>query len=64
VAEQKPKSQIAGDFLREMAVLIVVFYPLDAGFTHQFDWSVCSLVVVFAVILLWLGMVLEGTDDL
>jgi hypothetical protein len=53
-----------GDFLREMAVLIIVFYPIEAGFSHQFDWSVFSLVVMLAAILQWLGMILEGKDDL
>ena len=55
---------MAGDFLREIAVLMVVFYPLEATFTKQFDWSICVLVVVFSFILLWLGMILEGTDEL
>jgi hypothetical protein len=53
-----------GDFLREIAVLMIVFYPLEAGFNNHFEWSIFALVVVFAAILLWLGMILEGTDDL
>jgi hypothetical protein len=64
VAERRQKSQLLGDFLREIAVLIIVFYPIEAGFNSKFDWSIFSLVAVLAFILLWLGMILEGSDDL
>lgn len=47
-----------------MAVLVIVFYPIDAGFNKVFDWSVFALVAVLALILLWLGMILEGKDEL
>jgi hypothetical protein len=52
-----------GDFLREIAVLVIVFYPIEAGFNLKFDWSVFVLIAVFAGILLWLGMILEGSED-
>jgi hypothetical protein len=64
VAEHKEKSQLLGDFLREIAVLIIVFYPLDAGFKNTFEWSIFVLVAVLAFTLLWFGMILEGRDDL
>lgn len=64
MAERRQKSQLFGDFLREIAVLIIVFYPIEAEFSKQFDWSIFLLVAVLAFILLWLGMVLEGTEDL
>lgn len=64
VAERQQKSQMLGDFLREIAVLVIVFYPIDAGFNRKFDWSIFALVAVFAGVFLWLGMILEGSDDL
>ena len=53
-----------GDALREMAVLIGVFYTIEAKFKDEFDWAIFSLVAVFALVLLWFGMILEGGDDL
>ena len=38
MAERQEKSQVLGDFLREMAVLIIVLYPLDAYLQGKFDW--------------------------
>jgi len=42
---------------------MIVFYPLDAAFTHEFDWSIFVLVVVLSGFCLWLGMILEGRED-
>ena len=53
-----------GDALREIAVLAVVFYPIEAGFKEVFDWPVFLLVFVGAGFFLWLGMILEGSGDL
>jgi hypothetical protein len=64
VAEHREKSQLFGDFLREIAVLVIVFWPIEAGFRGTFDWSIFSLIVVLALILLWLGMILEGRDEI
>jgi hypothetical protein len=64
VGERREKSQMLGDFLREMAVLIIVFYPIEAVFTSQFSWPIFLLIVVFAAILLWFGMILEGRNEL
>ena len=53
-----------GDFLRDVAILVVVFYPLDAGLQGRFDWDIGILIFAMAGFLLWLGMILEGKDDL
>jgi hypothetical protein len=64
VAERRQKPQMLGDFLREIAVLAIVFYPIEAEFKEVFSWSIFALVALGAIIFLWLGMILEGTDDL
>jgi hypothetical protein len=64
VAERREKSQLFGDFLREIAVLMIVFYPLEAEFNSHFEWSIFLLVAAFAFMLLWFGMILEGRDEL
>jgi hypothetical protein len=64
VAEHRDKSQLAGDCLREMAVLIIVFYTLDTSLAGTFDWWNFVLVAVLASTLLGLGMILEGTEEL
>jgi hypothetical protein len=64
VPERKERSQLLGDFLREVAVLLAVLYPLDAYLQNKFDWSNCILVFVFSGALLWWGMILEGRDGL
>lgn len=64
MADRREKSQLLGDFLREMAVLIVVLYPLDAALEGKFDWFTFGLVMVFGVALLYWGMILEGRDEL
>jgi hypothetical protein len=64
VAEHREKSQLLGDFLRDVAILVVVFYPLDAGLQGRFDWDIGILIFAMAGFLLWLGMILEGKDDL
>jgi hypothetical protein len=53
-----------GDFLRDIAILVVVFYPLDAWMEQKFDWNICLLIFVMSAVLLWLGMVLEGRDEI
>jgi len=64
VAEHREKSRMLGDFLRDVAILVVVFYPLDAGLQGKFDWDICILIFAMVGFLLWLGMVLEGKDEL
>jgi hypothetical protein len=64
VAEHKEKSQLIGDFLREMSVLIVVFLPLDAFFQNKLDWSTIGVALLIGGALLWWGLILEGREEL
>ena len=64
MSEPRLKSQMLGDFLREIAVLIIVFYPIEASLNAKFEWSIFLLIAVLEGILLWLGMILEGSDNL
>jgi len=64
MAERQEKSQMLGDFLREMAVLIIVLYPLDAYLQGKFDWFTFGVVTVSAAALLYWGMILEGRDEI
>ena len=52
-----------GDFLREMSVLWAALYPLEAFFNKRFDWVYCSFVYVMAAALMYLGMILEGSEE-
>jgi hypothetical protein len=63
VAERSDKSQMAGSFLREAAVLWFALYPLEAYINHNFDWTQLCFVYAGAFAALYLGMILEGTDE-
>jgi len=63
VAERREKSQMIGDGLREMSVLVLVFYALDTAIKGGFDWSSFGVVGVVAIGVFYLGMVLEGRDE-
>jgi hypothetical protein len=64
VAEHKERSQLIGDFLREIAALVSVFYPLDAYLQGKFDWeSVIWALFIAGVFLAW-GIILEGREGL
>ncbi len=52
-----------GDFLREVAVLWAALYPLEAYFNKSFDWIYCCLIFLMAVALMYLGMILEGSEE-
>jgi hypothetical protein len=62
VAEHRERTQLLGDFLREVAVLIIVLYPLESGINRTFRWWVFILVAVGTGIFLFLGILLEGKD--
>jgi hypothetical protein len=64
VAERQEKSQMLGEFLREMALLIIVLYPIDAYLQGKFDWFTFGLLAVFASALLYFGMILEGRNEI
>jgi hypothetical protein len=59
VADRKEPSQFVGEFLREVAVLIIVLYPLDAWFQHQFDWWAFAFIAILAFGFLWVGIILD-----
>jgi hypothetical protein len=62
--DRKEKSQLLGDFLREIAVLVIVFLPIDAWLQGKLDWVTFALAAALAGTLLWFGMILEGRDEL
>lgn len=53
-----------GDGLRETSVLVLVFYALDTAVGGSFDWRNFSLVAVAAIGVFYLGMILEGRDEI
>lgn len=53
-----------GDGLREMSGLVLVFYALDTAIGKSFDWASFGAVAVVAIGVFYLGMVLEGRDEL
>lgn len=64
MAERREKSQLIGDGLRDVSVLVLVFYALDTGISGHFDWSNFGVLAVVAVGVFYLGMILEGRDEL
>ncbi len=62
--ERKEKSQLIGDAIRDGCVLVLVFYALDTGIKGNFDWMSFGVLAVVAVGVFWLGMILEGRDEL
>ena len=64
MAERKERSQLLGDCLRDIAVLVVVFLPLEKYLRNELDSFIVLFVAVISVALLWWGMILEGRDEL
>ncbi len=62
--ERKDVAQLIGEALREIAVLMLVFFPLEAYFQNQFTWWGFLLIVGLAVILFYRGVVLESEGRL
>ena len=60
---KRERSEMLGDFLREAAVLIVVFLPLERYLRGGWDWDVLIIAMVIAGPLLWFGMILEGRNE-
>jgi len=60
---RKRKSQLLGEFLREMAVLISVLYPLEAYMVGKFHWYYFVSAEILAAVLLYFGIKLEGEDE-
>lgn len=53
-----------GDGLRDVSVLALVFYALDTAIKGSFDWWNFTVVAVAAIGVFYLGMILEGRDEL
>jgi hypothetical protein len=51
-----------GDFLREIAVLLIALYPLESSIQGTFKWYVFLAVAIFSALLLYFGMILEGEN--
>jgi hypothetical protein len=65
LAEHREKSQLVGDFLREAAVLVGVLWPLEDGIKNNaVSPTVLFFALFVAIMLLWWGSILEGTDEL
>jgi hypothetical protein len=62
--ERKEKSQLIGDAIRDGCVLVLVFYALDTGIKGNFDWTGFGIVAAGAIGIFYLGMILEGSDEL
>ncbi len=54
------RTRIAGEFLREVAALIVVFVPLDFSLESRLTTGVIVFTVVVGGVLLTCGLYLEG----
>jgi hypothetical protein len=54
---------MVGDFLREVAVLWAALYPLEAIINKTFDWFYCGWIYLMAAALMYLGMILEGSEE-
>jgi hypothetical protein len=69
VADQKERSQLLAEALREAAVLLAVLYPLETIVVTQFndklriEWFYLAVAWALAGILFWWGVILEGRDD-
>jgi len=64
VAEHRDRSQLVGDALREMAVLILVFYSLENGIRGTLSAWGFIIALLGAGGLLYCGIIFEGRDAL
>lgn len=55
-AEKKSVSEMIGEFLRDVAILVLVFYPLDMKPLSRIDRE---HIVIASVLLLSLGIIIE-----
>lgn len=64
LARPKSRSEMAGEFLREIAVLLIVFLPLEALFNPgALPWWESAAIVVMAFGVGYLGMRVEETRE-
>ncbi len=60
LARRKSRIEMMGEFLREIAVLLLVFVPLDAAFNPgALRWWQIATILVLALGVGYLGMWLE-----
>lgn len=52
-----------GDLLREVAILWLALYPLEAYINRKFSWWYCVGIVLASALLMYLGMLLEGSEE-
>ena len=57
-SDKKSVSEMIGEFLRDVAILVLVFYPLDMRPLSPIDRE---LIVIASVSLLSLGIIIERT---
>jgi hypothetical protein len=55
-SDKKSVSEMIGEFLRDVAILVLVFYPLDMRPLSPIDRE---LIVIASVSLLSLGIIIE-----
>jgi hypothetical protein len=63
VSERKEPAQLLGEALRDMAVLVAVFLPLDMYIQHELDLFHCAVASVIFGVFMWWGIILEGKDE-
>ncbi len=62
LARPKSRSEMVAEFLREVAVLLVVFVPVDALFNPgALSWWEIAIIVAIALVVGYVGMHLEET---
>jgi len=60
LSKRKSRSEMVSEFLREIALLLVVFVPLDALFAPQvLSLSTIAAIIGFALAVGYVGMRLE-----
>jgi len=55
-SDKKSVSEMIGEFLRDVAILVLVFYPVDMKPLSRIDRE---LIVIASVLLLSLGIIIE-----
>jgi hypothetical protein len=62
VEERKDPEKLIGESLREVAVLMVVFFPLEAWLQNRATWYNILVAFALAGILYYRGVTLESRD--
>lgn len=57
--ESKRVLSMLGDYLRDLSVLILVFFPLELSKGNSINFTFLVAVVALSVILLWFGISCE-----